>query len=250
MLHRSYLVFIVFLFFCFCCHLFQAQDADAGILSRSVARVAAKKAAKKAARKAARKAAAKKAVQKATKKSIKTKSTPTVNKNGLQNARSHQQLVDRIVKDANPVAAPGGKITKAQRTALVQNLPTVQRRGAGATKAMRSHFNSNAKNNTNSKKTIIQQWDKKTDRNWPQDSKGRPATLHHIVPLESGGANKWWNAMPTFGSSPNHSLSGVAGPHARGGVLRKTIQAPRSTMEKSSLNGALRKFRETDLRSH
>jgi hypothetical protein len=26
------------------------------------------------------------------------------------------------------------------------------------------------------------------------------------MPLEGGGANKWWNLVPTHGALPNHSL--------------------------------------------
>jgi 5-methylcytosine-specific restriction endonuclease McrA len=114
---------------------------------------------------------------------------------------------------------------------------------------MRKHFNSTAKNNTNAKKTIIKQWEQKSGRKWPV-RKGRSATLHHIIPLESGGANKWWNVMPTFGKAPNHSLKRVPGPHARGGILRKTIQAPRKKMlqkgDKGKVSG---KYKEWDLRT-
>ncbi len=50
------------------------------------------------------------------------------------------------------------------------------------------------------------------------------ATPNHIIPLESGGANAWWNLAPTFGKLPNHSIPGALGPHAKGGALRRTIQ--------------------------
>jgi hypothetical protein len=73
----------------------------------------------------------------------------------------------------------------------------------------------------------MQQWTEAIDRPWPMrevDGVMKPATPHHIIPIESGGSNKWWNLMPTFGRLPNHSLAGVPGPHAKGGVLRDTIQ--------------------------
>lgn len=39
------------------------------------------------------------------------------------------------------------------------------------------------------------------------------------MPLEGGGANKWWNLMPTHGALPNHSLPRIPDPHAAGRVL-------------------------------
>jgi 5-methylcytosine-specific restriction endonuclease McrA len=195
------------------------QEVNAGILSKTAVKVAARKA-------AVRKATAKAAANQTSKK---------------------PQLVDRIIRDANRVTPSGAKITKSQRNTLYGNLPVVKRRNVKATKAMRTHFNSNAKNNTGSRKKLIQRWEMNRERKWPKDSKGHNATAHHIIPLESGGANKWWNLSPTFGSSPNHSLKGVAGPHAKKRVLRKTIQKPRSKMRKSNSKGAYNKYRETDL---
>lgn len=216
---------ILIIVFFACTGLFgvSVPEAEAGVFSRTASKVAARKA---VARKAVRKTAQKKSANQSLKK---------------------PQLIERITRDANKVAASGGKITKSQRKILHDNLPVVQRRGVKATQAMRSNFNSNTKNNTGSKKNLIQRWEEKNSHKWPVSSKGRSATPHHIIPLESGGANKAWNIMPTFGSSPNHSLQGVAGPHAKGRVLRKTIQAPRSTMQKSGTKGSSQKYRETDL---
>ena len=72
---------------------------------------------------------------------------------------------------------------------------------------------------------LMKQWEANTGRVWPSG-----ATPHHIIPLESGGANKWWNLMPTHGALPNHSLPGIPGPHAAGGVLRTTIQQGRKAL--------------------
>ncbi len=36
--------------------------------------------------------------------------------------------------------------------------------------------------------------------------------------------------MPTHGTLPNHSLPGVPGPHAAGGVLRTTVQQSRKAL--------------------
>lgn len=36
--------------------------------------------------------------------------------------------------------------------------------------------------------------------------------------------------MPTNGALPNHSLPGIPGPHAVGGVLRSTIQLSRKVL--------------------
>jgi len=209
------------------------QEVSAGVLSRSAAKVAARKA---TARKAAAKAVTKRTSAASGKKAVKQPS-------------KKPQLVDKIPRDTNRVAPSSSKITQSQRNTLYGNLPVVKRRGVKATKAMRENFNSSAKNNTGSRKKLIQRWEEKSGRKWPKNSKGKPATAHHIVPLESGGANKSWNIMPTFGSSPNHSLKGVAGPHAKDRVLRKTIQRPRSQMQKPGTKGSYPKYRETDLGS-
>ena len=52
----------------------------------------------------------------------------------------------------------------------------------------------------------------------------RRISWKRVIPLESGGSNKWWNFVPTYGASPNHALPRIPGPHARGGALRRTIQ--------------------------
>ena len=138
-------------------------------------------------------------------------------------AARRPSTLDRIVDEANLVAAEGGAVSEAQRKLLGQNLPVVQRRGARQNEFARTEFERN-------QKYLVQQWERNTGSTWPVQE-GRAATPHHIIPLESGGANKWWNLMPTFGRLPNHSLPGVPGPHAKGGVLRTTIQAPRSQLE-------------------
>jgi RHS repeat-associated protein len=128
---------------------------------------------------------------------------------------------DRVIDEANLVAAPGGEIGAYQRNVLKGNLPEVQRRSPQQNRVARKEFERD-------QAYLKQQWEEKTGTAWPtqENAAGNvvPATPHHIIPLESGGANKWWNLMPTFGRLPNHSLPGIKGPHAEGGVLRNTIQ--------------------------
>lgn len=131
---------------------------------------------------------------------------------------SECSLLDRIIQDANKVASPGGEVTARQAQILRGNLPVVQRRNAAQNQAMRKEF-------VKTEKGLIKQWEKNTNRTWPDG-----ATAHHVIPLESGGANKWWNLMPTHGTLPNHSLPGIPGPHAAGGVLRTTIQQGRKAL--------------------
>lgn len=143
------------------------------------------------------------------------------------NSNIPRSLLDRIVDEANEVATDGGRICDTQRLALRQNLPVVQRRGPSQNQVLRDEFR-------RSVSWLTSEWERMTGRIWPTG-----ATPHHIIPLESGGANAWWNLMPTRGSLPNHSLPGVPGPHASGSVLRSTIQqGPK----------ALPKGRVTDLR--
>jgi hypothetical protein len=131
---------------------------------------------------------------------------------------SPRSLLDDIVADANMVASPGGAISDAQAQLLRQNLPVVQRRSAAQNAAMRADF-------VRDQRRLISQWEQATGTAWPQG-----ATPHHIIPLESGGANKWWNLMPTNGALPNHSLPGIFGPHAAGGLLRGPIQQGRRSL--------------------
>jgi RHS repeat-associated protein len=133
---------------------------------------------------------------------------------GLMKCSTH----DRIINDANKVASPGGHITPKQAQILKGNLPKVQRRSVFQNKSVRKEF-------IRDQKYLMSQWEINTGRAWPTG-----ATPHHIIPLESGGANKWWNLMPTNGSLPNHSLPGIEGPHAAGGVLRTTIQQSRKAL--------------------
>ncbi len=58
----------------------------------------------------------------------------------------------------------------------------------------RAQFNS-------SKKNIKQQWEAAYKISWPQTEK---IEAHHIVPINSGGANQWWNITPI--SPKNHKL--------------------------------------------
>ena len=123
---------------------------------------------------------------------------------GIRNVLSvRRSLLDDIVEDANRVAANGGEITVEQRMTLKQNLPVAQRRSATANRVMRAEFD-------RTQNYLIRQWEQNTGRSWAADAAtGRRATPHHIIPLESGGANKWWNLVPTFGEIPNHSLPGI-----------------------------------------
>nr|MBS9430888.1 HNH endonuclease [Photorhabdus akhurstii] len=127
-------------------------------------------------------------------------------------------LIDQIVNDANKVASPGGHITAKQAEILRGNSPVIQRRSAAQNRFARKEFEK-------TQKYLMKQWEANTGRKWPAG-----ATPHHIIPLESGGANKWWNLMPTHGKLPNHSLPGIPGPHAAGGVLRTTIQQGRKVL--------------------
>ncbi len=121
-------------------------------------------------------------------------------------------LMDDIIAEANLVATPGHGITEAQATILRQNLPVVQRRDVFQNRVMRREF-------VRIQERLKADWERHMSQTWPFR-----ATPHHILPLESGGANKWYNLMPTHGTTPNHALQGVPGPHAKGGVLRETIQ--------------------------
>jgi len=128
------------------------------------------------------------------------------------------KLHDKVIAEANQVAAPGGKITAQQAATLKGNLPVVQRRSAFQNQVARKEF-------VRDQDYLMKQWEVNTGRVWPEG-----ATPHHVIPLESGGANKWWNLMPTRGKLPNHSLPGIPGPHAAGGVLRTTIQQSRKAL--------------------
>ncbi|PHM66255.1 RHS family protein [Xenorhabdus sp. KJ12.1] len=127
-------------------------------------------------------------------------------------------LIERIINDANKVASPDGHITPKQAEILRGNSPVIQRRSAAQNRFVRKEFEK-------TQKYLMKQWESNTGRKWPTG-----ATPHHIIPLESGGANKWWNLMPTYGKLPNHSLPGIPGPHAAGGVLRTTIQQGRKAL--------------------
>ncbi len=127
-------------------------------------------------------------------------------------------LADEIIQEANQVAAPNGAITSAQANALKQNLPRVQRRSKAQNEVLRAEWERN-------QNAVMAEWELQTNREWPPG-----ATPHHIIPLESGGANKWYNIVPTYGELPNHSLPGIAGPHAAGGKLRQTIQRGRRAL--------------------
>ncbi|WP_308317912.1 RHS repeat-associated core domain-containing protein, partial [Serratia marcescens] len=131
---------------------------------------------------------------------------------------SNCSTLDRIIGDANKVASRGGAITAKQAQILRDNLPVVQRRSVFQNQMARKEF-------VRDQHYLMSQWEANTGRAWPTG-----ATPHHIIPLESGGANKWWNLMPTHGTLPNHSLPGVPGPHAAGGVLRTTVQQSRKAL--------------------
>ncbi|MFB3238459.1 RHS repeat-associated core domain-containing protein [Aeromonas salmonicida] len=121
-------------------------------------------------------------------------------------------VLDDIIKDANKVASPGCAITSKQANILRNNLPVIQRRTVFQNKMARKEF-------VKSQSYLMRPWESSMGVSWPTG-----ATPHHIIPLESGGANEWWNLMPTNGALPNHSLPGVPDPHAAGGTLRTTIQ--------------------------
>ncbi|WP_415639806.1 RHS repeat-associated core domain-containing protein, partial [Pseudomonas floridensis] len=125
---------------------------------------------------------------------------------------------DQVIRDANKVASPGGSITSKQAQILKGNLPVIQRRTVFQNQMAWKEF-------VGSQNYLMKQWEANTGRTWPTG-----ATPHHIIPLESGGANKWWNLMPTNGKLPNHSLPGIPGPHAAGGILRSTIQQSRKAL--------------------
>ncbi len=127
-------------------------------------------------------------------------------------------VLDDIIKDANKVASPGGSITSKQAQILRNNLPVIQRRSAFQNQIARKEF-------VKTQDYLMKQWEANMGMTWPKG-----ATPHHIIPLESGGANKWWNLMPTNGTLPNHSLPGIPGPHAAGGTLRTTIQQGRKAL--------------------
>jgi hypothetical protein len=148
-------------------------------------------------------------------------------------AKRSFSLLNEIISEANLVAAEGNIITSNQREILGQNLPVVTRRSAPSNRASRANFEGGLPGGIGGLEAhLIRQWEFHTNRTWPTNpATGRRSTPHHIIPLESGGANKWWNLLPTNGQLPNHSLPGIPGPHARGGVLRSTIQRSRSALE-------------------
>ena len=123
-------------------------------------------------------------------------------------------LGEAILKDAQKVMADGVSMTSRQKRALKENMRVAQRRSPKATEAMRADFDKN-------QARYISDWEKQTGQVWPPG-----ATPHHIVPITSGGANKWYNLMPTYGRLPNHSHPNIGrpGPHASDGLLRSTIQ--------------------------
>ena len=88
---------------------------------------------------------------------------------------------DRIIDEANLVAAPGGEISETQRFTLKQNLPIVQRRDPIQNAVLRKEFERD-------QNYLTSQWTKNTGNAWPSivDSNGvtRYATPHHIYPLE------------------------------------------------------------------
>nr|WP_080965273.1 RHS repeat-associated core domain-containing protein [Pectobacterium peruviense] len=127
-------------------------------------------------------------------------------------------VLDDIIKDANKVASTGGGITSKQAQILRNNLPVIQRRTVFQNQMARKEFVKN-------QDYLMRQWEANMGMSWPKG-----ATLHHIIPLESGGENKWWNLMPTNGTLPNHSLPGIPGPHAAGGTLRTTIHQGRKAL--------------------
>ncbi|VAX08082.1 hypothetical protein; Some weak similarities with unknown protein, partial [hydrothermal vent metagenome] len=114
-----------------------------------------------------------------------------------QTRKIPKTLLDDIVNEANRVASAGGEITDAQKTVLRQNLPVIQRRSAFQNQVIRKEFKRDQISH-------ITEWERMTERTWPSK-----ATPHHIIPLESGGANAWWNLMPTNGKLPNHSLPDI-----------------------------------------
>lgn len=127
-------------------------------------------------------------------------------------------VLDDIINDANKVASPGGAITSRPANILRNNLPVIQRRTAFQNQMARKEF-------VRSKNYLMRQWESNIGVPWPNG-----ATSHHIIPLESGGANRWWNLMPTNGALPNHSRPRVPGHHAAGGTLRATIQQGRKAL--------------------
>jgi len=90
------------------------------------------------------------------------------------------KLHDKVIAEANQVAAPGGKITAQQAAILKGNLPVVQRRSVFQNQMARKEF-------VRDQDYLMKQWEINTARMWPEG-----ATPHHVIPLESGGANKWW----------------------------------------------------------
>ncbi len=85
------------------------------------------------------------------------------------------KLNDKIISEANQVAAPGGNITAQQAAILKGNLPVVQRRSVFQNQVDRKEF-------VRDQDYLMKQWETHTGRTWPEG-----ATPHHIIPLESGG---------------------------------------------------------------
>lgn len=90
-------------------------------------------------------------------------------------------VLDDIIK--NKVASPGCAITSKQANILRDNLPVIQRRTAFQNKMVRNKF-------VKSQDYLMRQWKSNMGVSWPTG-----ATPHHIIPLESGGANKRWSLM-------------------------------------------------------
>lgn len=64
----------------------------------------------------------------------------------------------------------------------------VQRRSTFQNRAARADFERSGVQDY-----LRSQWEANTGRTWSVSLDGKPATAHHIIPLESGGENKWWN---------------------------------------------------------
>ena len=73
------------------------------------------------------------------------------------------------------------------------------------------------------KEGLIKQWEKESGSKWPTEPSGNKYDAHHIIELNVGGKNEWWNLTPA-----KNGIEHQGGIHRSGGVasnLREIIAA-------------------------
>ncbi len=130
--------------------------------------------------------------------------------------------VAAIIRD-DITFATRARITPKQFDEIVSHLT----RNGGLKKLTPSDLESARKAFTKDRSKILSAWSKSTGKPWPiskttlQTQKGKAISKagqeyqpHHIVPLEYGGANAWWNIVPAEAGGAHQF-----GLHGTGSVL-------------------------------